>query len=470
VTPPDPRTLFEKIWDQHVVTRWDSDLALLYIDRGFVHEGSFHAFGNLKRRDLKVSRPRQITGFADHYAPTHSRRPEDAANARIGAVLRQFSENMASNGVAAFDLGDDRQGIVHVVAPELAISQPGMTIVCNDSHTSTHGALGAIAFGVGQSEITQVLATQTLWSKRPRLMRIRLQGARPIGVDAKDVALFVIAQVGASYATGCAIEYAGNIVTQMTLEERLTLCNMSIELGGRCGIVAPDDVTFRYLQDRPFAPKGAHWDEAMAYWRSLKSDAEARFDREISIDCGRVAPMVTWGTSPEAALPIDARVPDPQQLSGAARRSAENALQYMGLTPGMPLDQICIDRVFIGSCTNSRIEDLRAAAAIANGRTAVVPAMIVPGSESVRRQAESEGLDRIFREAGFEWRHAGCSMCVAMNGDIVAPGERCASTSNRNFIGRQGPHARTHLMSPAMAVAAAVTGRLTDVRKLVVRR
>jgi 3-isopropylmalate/(R)-2-methylmalate dehydratase large subunit len=460
------KTLFDKVWDRHVVLQWRKGPSLLYVDRDFVHEGSFHAFADLRRRGLAVRRRDRVTGFADHYVPTHSRQVEGAPSENIAKVLRQFSENVRWSGIPAFDIDDPRQGIVHVVAPELGLTQPGMTIVCNDSHTSTHGALGAIAFGIGQSETTQVLATQTVWLQRPRLMRINVTGRRAAGVHAKDVALAIIAQVGSSGAVGHAIEYAGSVIEQMSIEGRLTLCNMSIELGGRCGMVAPDDVTFSYLHGKPFAPKAAHWDAAVAHWRTLPGDADARFDQEIAVDGSSIAPMVTWGTSPDAALPIDGRVPDPERLSGAARAAATSALEYMGLTPGTPLAQISVDRVFIGSCTNSRIEDLREAAAIADGRKAVVPTLVVPGSESVRRQAQAEGLDKIFLGAGFEWRHSGCSMCVAMNGDIVAPGERCASTSNRNFVGRQGPNARTHLMSPSMAAAAAVTGRLTDVRQL----
>jgi len=463
------RTLFDKVGQQHEVLQWPQGPSLLYVDRDFVHEGAFHAFGDLKRRGLKVRKPEQVIGFADHYAPTRARDIAGAATPSIANVLQQFSDNARWSGIRAFDIGDEHQGIVHVAAPELGLTQPGMVITCNDSHTSTHGALGAIAFGIGQSETTQVLATQTVWLKRPALMRISVNGLRAPGVSAKDVMLAILAQVGSSGAVGHAIEYAGSVVAAMSIEERLTLCNMSIELGGRCGMVAPDDTTFAYLFGRPFTPRGQHWDAALRYWRTLSSDRGAIFAKEIAIDGSAIAPMVTWGTSPDAALPIDARVPDPEQFSGVERAAAQAALEYMGLQPGTPLTEIAVDRVFIGSCTNSRIEDLRAAAAIADGRKAVVPSIVVPGSESVRRAAEAEGLDRIFLAAGFEWRHAGCSMCVAMNGDIVAPGERCASTSNRNFIGRQGPNARTHLMSPAMAAAAAVTGRLCDVRRLATR-
>jgi 3-isopropylmalate/(R)-2-methylmalate dehydratase large subunit len=460
-----PTAAFGKIWQQHVVTERDGGPSLLYIDRDYVHEGSFHAFADLKRRGLTVRRREQVTGFADHYVPTHARDIASAPTQSIAKVLRQFSENVRWSGIEAFDIQDRLQGIVHVVAPELGLTQPGMTIVCNDSHTSTHGALGAIAFGIGQSETTQVLASQTVWLKRPRLMRIRIDGVRAAGVHSKDVVLAVLAQVGASGGVGHAVEFAGAVVEAMSIEERLTLCNMSIELGARCGMVAPDDVTFAYLHDKPFSPKDAHWDAAVAYWRSLPSEADARFDKEVAVDGSSIAPMVTWGTSPDAGLPIDGRVPDPQSMTGSQRDAARAALEYMGLQPGMPLTSIAVDRVFIGSCTNSRIEDLRAAAAIAKRGRAVVPTLVVPGSQSVRRQAEAEGLDRVFLEAGFEWRHAGCSMCVAMNGDVVPPGQRCASTSNRNFVGRQGPNSRTHLMSPAMAAAAAITGHLTDVRR-----
>lgn len=463
---PAPGALFDNVWRRHVVVDRGSGPSLLYVDRGYVHEGSFHAFAELRRRGLTVRQRGQIVGFADHYVPTHARDIASAPNENIAKVLRQFADNVRWGGFKAFDIADERQGIVHVAAPELGLTQPGMTIVCNDSHTSTHGALGAIAFGIGQSETTQVLATQTVWMKRPRLMRITIDGPRAPGVYAKDVILALLAKLGSAGAVGHAIEYAGTTVEAMTIDERLTMCNMSIELGARCGMVAPDDTTFSYLHGRPFAPQGRNWDAAVAYWRTLPSTADAKFDREVFLDGSRIAPMVTWGTSPDAALPIDACVPDPQALTGAERAAAQAAIEYMGLTPGTPLTEIRIDRVFIGSCTNSRIEDLRAAAVVAEGRKAVVPAMVVPGSESVRRQAEAEGLHRIFEQAGFEWRHAGCSMCVAMNGDVVAPGERCASTSNRNFVGRQGPGARTHLMSPAMAAAAAVTGRLTDVRRL----
>ena len=354
-----------------------------------------------------------------------------------------------------------------MVGPEQGLSQPGMIMVCGDSHTATHGALGALAFGVGASEVAHVLATQTLWQGKPKSMRINVDGALAPGVHAKDVILAIIARIGTAGGSGHVIEYAGSTIRALSIEGRLTICNMSIEAGARAGMVAPDDTTFAYLNGRPFAPKGAAWDKALAAWRTLPSDADAAFDREVDLDAAEIAPMVTWGTSPEAAAPITARVPDPAEAPDATRRdNMERALAYMDLKPGTPLADIAIDRVFLGSCTNSRIEDLRVAAKLADGRRAVIAAMVVPGSGLVKAQAEAEGLDAIFKRAGFEWREAGCSMCVGMNGDLVAPWERCASTSNRNFVGRQGKGARTHLVSPAMAVAAAVTGKLTDVRQM----
>jgi 3-isopropylmalate/(R)-2-methylmalate dehydratase large subunit len=462
-----PRSLFDKIWDRHVVIARADGPSLLYIDCNIIHEGSFHAFADMRRRGLKPRRPEQMFGVPDHYVPTRSRRAEDAPNPQVEKMIRVFDENMDWGGVPSFRLSDRRQGIVHVIGPEQGITQPGLTIVCSDSHTSTHGALGAIAFGIGQSENAHVMATQTLWQVRPKTFRITVEGRRAPGIGAKDVILAIIGKIGAGGATGHAIEYAGPMIAGLSIEERLTVCNMSIEAGARCGMVAPDDMTFAYLEGRPYAPKGRDWVAALAYWRTLPSDPGAPFDREITIDGNAIEPMVTWGTSPENAIPISGRVPDPAAIPDAQRRgTAERALAYMGLKPGTPLDEIRIDRVFIGSCTNSRIEDLRAAAAVLKGRKAAVPGIVVPGSGLVKQSAEAEGLDRVFKEAGLEWRDSGCSMCAAMNGDVVAPGERCASTSNRNFVGRQGPGARTHLVSPAMAAAAAVTGRLTDVRRL----
>jgi 3-isopropylmalate/(R)-2-methylmalate dehydratase large subunit len=462
----EPRTMFDKIWDRHVILTRGAQ-CLLHIDRQLVHDGSFHAFAELKQRALTVRRSDLTFGTPDHYVPTHARTVQAAATPAIGEMIATLETNLAAHGVASFPLSDIRQGIVHVVGPEQGITLPGLILVCSDSHTSTHGALGAFAFGIGQSESLHVLATQTLWQTRPRTMRITVDGALAKGVAAKDVILAIIAQIGAGGAVGHVIEYAGSVLRAMTIEERLTVCNMSIEAGARAGMVAPDDATLRYLEGRPFAPKGADWAKAVAAWRALPSDDGARFDREVSLDGASIAPMVTWGTSPEDALPITARIPDPARAANAASRAKISAaLDYMGLAPGAALEGVKITRAFIGSCTNARIEDLRAAAAIAKGRTAKVPTIVAPGSGLVRKQAEAEGLDRIFLAAGFEWRHAGCSMCVGMNGDIAQPGERVASTSNRNFAGRQGKGVRTHLLSPAMAAAAAVTGVLTDVRAL----
>jgi 3-isopropylmalate/(R)-2-methylmalate dehydratase large subunit len=371
-------------------------------------------------------------------------------------MMENFARNVARHGVPALQLDDERQGIVHVVGPEQGMTQPGLLIVCGDSHTSTHGALGALAIGIGQSENEHVLATQALGQAPQKTMRIRVDGRRPAGVGAKDVILAIIGRIGVGGAVRHVIEYAGEAIRAMSIEERLTVCNMSIEAGARAGMVAPDDTTYQYLSGRPHAPQGAKWDAALKYWRTLPSDAEAKFDAEVSLDAGQIEPMVTWGTNPGHVLPV----------SGAVPAGEPRALEYMGLQPGARLEGLKVDRVFIGSCTNSRIEDLRAAAAIARGRKAKVPALVVPGSGLVKRQAEAEGLDRVFREAGFEWRHAGCSMCVGMNGDLGRPQERIASTSNRNFEGRQGRGARTHLMSPAMAAAAAVSGAIADVRKL----
>ena len=448
------RSLFQKIWDHHVVLRREGQ-CLLYVDRHIVHDGSFHAFANLARRGLRVRRPRQTFGTPDHYVPTVSRSPADAPTAEIRRMVETFSGNVRAHRIPAFELADERQGIVHIVGPEQGITLPGFVLVCGDSHTSTHGALGALAFGIGQSENEHVLATQTLWQALPKTMRIVVEGRRQEHVSAKDVILAIIAKIGAGGAVGHVVEYAGAAIRAMSVEERLTVCNMSIEAGARAGMVAPDDTTFAYLAGRRFAPEGAEWDRALRYWKTLPSDPEARFDAEVTLEASRIEPMVTWGTSPEHAAPISGAVPQ-----GPAR-----VHDYMGLAPGTRLEGLQIDRVFIGSCTNSRIEDLRAAAAVVRGRKACVPAMVVPGSGLVKKQAEAEGLDAVFREAGFEWRHAGCSMCVGMNGDLGKPQERIASTSNRNFEGRQGRGVRTHLMSPAMAAAAAIAGRLTDIRK-----
>jgi len=461
-----PRTLLGKIWDEHEILRHPSGPSLLYIDRDMIHEGSFHAFADLKARGLKPRRPKQIFGVADHYVPTRGRTAQDAATPAIARMIETFDENMQWGGVRHFSLSDRRQGIVHVVAPEQGITLPGLTLVCSDSHTSTQGALGSIAFGIGQSENAHVLATQTLWQLRPKVMRVTIDGVLAEGVTAKDVMLALIAKIGAAGAGGYAIEFAGSVVRGLSIEGRLTLCNMSIEAAARFGMVAPDETTFAYVRGRHYAPSEQEWEGAVAYWRTLASDEGAFFDREVHLDAAEIAPMVTWGTSPEDAVAIDGLVPDPARFDSVDRRkSAQKSLDYMGLKPGMALKGLALDKVFIGSCTNSRIEDLRSAAAMIKGRKAVIPSIIVPGSTQVREQAEAEGLATLFRDAGFEWRESGCSMCAAINGDVIGPGERCASTSNRNFVGRQGPGARTHLVSPAMAAAAAVTGCLTDIRR-----
>jgi 3-isopropylmalate/(R)-2-methylmalate dehydratase large subunit len=459
-----PRTIIDKIWDAHAIATREDGQTLLWIDRHLLHEGSFHAFDQVRRRGAKVARPDLTFGVADHYVPTRNR---EAIAPDIRRMVDQLVENTTEHGIALFGLDDPRQGIVHVTVPAQGLTLPGLTIVCGDSHTSTHGAFGAYAFGIGASEVAHVMMTQTLWQKRPKRMRVRVEGALPLGSTAKDIALTFIAQVGADGARGHAIEYAGPVVRALSMEGRLTLCNLSIESGGRLGLVAPDEITFAFLRGRPFAPKGEAFARAVIDWRQLASDRDAAFDREVVIDGSEIAPVVTWGVSPEQALPISATVPDPKLILDVSRaEAARDALTYMGLSPGMKLTDIRIDRVFIGSCTNSRIEDLRAAAAILAGRRAVVPGLVSPGSATVKKQAEEEGLDRVFRDAGLEWVDSGCSMCVGMNGDLVPAGERCASTTNRNFKGRQGQGARTHLMSPAMVAAAAITGHLTDMRPL----
>lgn len=460
------QTLFGKIWDAHTVTRHPGGPSLLYVDRAMVHDGSFHAFEMLRKAGLPVARPRQIFGTPDHYVSTDAARGRDPSTV-AGRLLETFEKNMQQNGIRFFGLESVRQGIVHVIGPEQGITLPGTLLVCGDSHTSTHGGLGAFAFGIGQSDLAHVLATQTIWQHRPRVLRITIDGQLAPHVSAKDIILSVIARIGTSGASGFAIEYTGSAVRAMSVEQRLTICNMSIEAAAKAGMVAPDDIVFDYLHGRPHAPQGAAWDAAVIYWRTLKSDADAVFDREVHIDASEISPVVSWGTTPEDILPIDARLPDPATEPDAARRARIVAsLDYMGLAPGTPLTDIAVDVVFIGSCTNGRIEDLRAAASVMKGRKTVVRTLVVPGSGQVKAQAEAEGLDKIFVAAGAEWRSAGCSMCVAMNDDIVPRGKHSASTSNRNFPGRQGPGSRTHLMSPEMAAAAAVTGKLSDVRKL----
>ncbi len=464
------QTLIDKLWSAHEIVRRDDGDSLLWVDRHYVHEGSFHAFGKLAERGKKVAEPGLTFGVADHYVPTRGSR-SDIANPELARMVRQVEENTSRHGVKLFGLDDPRQGIVHVVGPEQGLTLPGLLVVCGDSHTSTHGALGAYAFGIGASEVAHVLMTQTIWQRKPKRARITVDGKVAPGIAAKDIVLAIIAQIGADGATSHAIEYAGSAIRALSIEGRLTLCNMSIEAGARCGMVAPDDTTFAYLKGRPYAPSGADFDRAIETWSALNSDADAEFDLEAQLDARHIAPVVTWGTSPEDALPIDASVPDPAREPDEGRaRYLRDALDYMGIAPGGRLTDIAVDRVFIGSCTNARIEDLRAAAAVLAGRSSKVPGLVSAGSSLVKRQAEEEGLDRIFRAAGLEWGESGCSMCVGINGDLVAPGERCASTTNRNFRGRQGPGARTHLMSPAMVAAAAVTGHLADVRPLLAGR
>ena len=461
-----PLTLFDKVWAAHEVVQREDGEALLWVDRHFVHEGSFNAFSQLKARRACVAEPGRTFAVADHYVPTRgSRRVID--NPDIARMVRTLEENTSEHGITLFGLDDARQGIVHVVGPEQGLTLPGLLIVCGDSHTSTHGALGAYAFGIGASEVAHVLMTQTLWQRKPKRMRITLNGRLSSGIAAKDIVLAIIAKIGADGATGHAIEFSGPVIRALSMEGRLTLCNMSIEAGARSGMIAPDETAFAYVRGRPCAPKGPLFEQALEAWSALATDEGAEFDREVEIDAGEVAPIVTWGTSPQDALPIDARVPDPAREGDAARaKYLREALDYMALKPGTKLTDIAIDRIFIGSCTNARMEDLHAAAAVLTGRVSKVPGLVSPGSSAVKRQAEEEGLDRIFRAAGLEWGESGCSMCVGINGDVVPPGERCASTTNRNFRGRQGPGARTHLMSPAMVAAAAVTGRLADVRPL----
>jgi len=465
-----PQTLIDKLWAAHEIARREDGAALLWVDRHYVHEGSFHAFDQMRARGRGVVEPDLTYAVADHYVPTRQRdRP--IADPAIAAMLEQLEANTRANNITLFGLDDPRQGIVHVVGPEQGLTLPGLLMVCGDSHTSTHGAFGAYAFGIGASEVAHVLMTQTLWQKKPKLMRITISGETVAGIAAKDIALAVIARIGANGAQGHAIEFAGSTIAALSMEARMTLCNMSIEAGGRCAVIAPDATTFAYVKDRPFAPKGSAFDVALKTWAALYSDSEAAFDREVTLNGGAIAPIVTWGTTPDDALPIDGNAPDPAGESDPLRaRYIRDALDYMGIAPGKKLTEITIDRVFIGSCTNARIEDLRAAAAVLSGRASKVPGLVSPGSSLVKRQAEDEGLDRIFRAAGLEWAESGCSMCVGINGDLVAPGERCASTTNRNFRGRQGPGARTHLMSPAMVAAAAVNGHLADVRPLLAGR
>jgi 3-isopropylmalate/(R)-2-methylmalate dehydratase large subunit len=463
------KTLYDKIWDAHVVDEQDGE-AILYIDLHLIHEVTTpQAFAGLRASRRPVRRPERTLAVADHNVPTQGQALGVArvADDEARLQLQTLERNVKDNGIEFFPMGDVRNGIVHVVGPEQGRTQPGMTIVCGDSHTSTHGAFGALAHGIGTSEVEHVLATQTLRQKKAKNLRVVIDGEPAPGVGAKDLALAVIRAIGTAGGTGYVIEYAGSAVRALSMEGRMTLCNLTIEAGARAGLVAPDETTYAYLKGRPSAPKGGAWEMALAYWKTLFSDPDATFDREVTIDAATIAPLVTWGTSPEDVIAVTERAPDPAGFATADKRaSAERALEYMGLSAGQPITDAKIDVVFIGSCTNSRIEDLRAAAKIVEGRTVAegVRAMVVPGSGLVRLQAEEEGLDEVFRAAGFEWREPGCSMCLGMNPDRLEPGQRCASTSNRNFEGRQGRGGRTHLMSPPMAAAAAIAGHIADVR------
>jgi len=463
------QTLFEKIWNAHHVLS-DEGESLMYVDVALAQENTSHAFVALEKTRRTVLRPRQVYAFTDHYVPTTGRAlgVDGIAVKEIRDMVTQLQAMAKKYGITLFGIDSPDQGIMHIVPPEQGIIQPGMLVIGNDSHTSTHGAFGSLAYGVGASEFAHVLATQTLWQRKPETLRITVDGELGFGVTAKDVILALIAHIGVDGATGHVIEYAGSAIRALSMEGRMTVCNMSIEAGGRAGLIAPDDKTYAWMEGRPYAPRGRAWEQALDAWRALASDAGARFDKEVTLDAAQIAPTVTWGISPEHALPVTAKVPDPATVRDDKERAEYAvALEYMDLKPGMALTDIRLDRVFIGSCTNGRIEDLRAAAAVARHGKARVPAWVVPGSMRVKAQAEKEGLDRIFIDAGFEWRDPGCSMCTAINGDHLQPGERCASTSNRNFRNRQGPGGRTHLMSPPMAAAAAITGRIADVREIV---
>ena len=470
----EAKTLFEKIWERHVVVEPKGEPTLLYIDLQLLHEvTSPQAFEGLRLAGRKVRRPDRCIATVDHNIPTTIAGRLNIVDQIAATQISTLRNNCAQFGIELYDVDSPEQGIVHVIGPELGMTKPGMTIVCGDSHTSTHGAFGALAFGIGTSEVEHVLATQALPQSKPKTFRIAVEGELSAGVTAKDMILAIVGQIGTDGATGCVVEYAGSAIRALSIEGRMTVCNMSIEAGARAGLIAPDEKTFAYLKDRRFSPQGAAWDEAVREWSKLPTDPGANFDRELVIDAATLEPYVSWGTSPGMVAPITATVPDPAKAATEQERKGfERALEYMGLKAGTRLEDVKIDRVFIGSCTNGRIEDMRAAARIARGYkvSSKVGAMVVPGSQAVKAQAEKEGLDRIFREAGFEWREPGCSMCLAMNPDILLPGERCASTSNRNFEGRQGRGGRTHLVSPEMAAAAAIAGHFVDVRNWPVRQ
>ena len=463
------QTYFDKVWDRHVVADLGDDVALLYVDRHLLHDLSgARGLADVIEAGHSVHSPELQFATPDHAVSSEPGR-DDETVPHGTRFIRGLRESCARYGIRLFDINDDGQGIVHIIGPELGISLPGATLVCGDSHTCTHGGIGALAFGIGSSEVAHVLATQTLVQRKPKRMRVTFDGALNPGVVPKDLVLFLIGRIGAGAGNGHAVEYAGPAIRALPVEGRLTICNLSIELGAKIGMVAPDDVTFAYLSGRPFAPKGELWDRALAHWRDLAGDPDATFDSDVTIDVGEIQPQITWGNSPEDVIAVDGRIPDPAEAADGDRRQAiEAALAYMDLKPGTPIEGVPIDRVFIGSCTNSRLSDLREAARLVKGRRVAqhVEAWVVPGSQRVKRAAEAEGLDRIFADAGFAWREPGCSMCVGANGEVVAPGQRCVSTSNRNFVGRQGPGSRTHLASPATAAAAAVSGHIADLRKL----
>lgn len=459
-----PRNLLDKLWDAHEILQREDGASLLWVDRHLVHEGSHHAFAKIAEKQIQVKEPGLTFGVVDHYAPTN--RVGIKIDPSIPRMIQTLRDNSRTHGFKLFDLEHQNQGIVHVIGPELGLTLPGLLINCGDSHTSTHGAFGALAFGIGATEVAHVLATQTIWQRKPRSMRIKVEGTLGPSVTAKDIALNWIALLGADGARGHAIEYAGSAIEALSMEGRMTLCNLSIEGGARFGMIAPDAVTFDYVKNRRFAPKDQSFEQAIEAWSTLKSDPEASFDKGVVLRAEDIAPTVTWGTSPEQAAPITANIPTLEDLDVSKAEAAKAALDYMGLEAGAPITGTRVDQVFIGSCTNGRIEDLRAAAEVLRGRRAVIPGLISPGSVKIKAMAEAEGLDKVFKEAGLEWAGAGCSMCVGMNGDLVGAGKRCASSTNRNFRGRQGKGARTHLMSPAMVAAAAVTGTICDVRPL----
>jgi 3-isopropylmalate/(R)-2-methylmalate dehydratase large subunit len=462
------KTLFDKIWDRHVIAELGGGYALMHVSRHLMHDGGAAALERNRLKGYKVRNPELTFATMDHAVSTEPGRTAATRSQFVGR-LDLMREECKLAGVPLFDLNQPGQGIIHVIGPELGLSLPGTFLVCGDSHTCTHGGMGAIAFGIGSSEVSHVLATQSLVQRRPQTMRATFDGTLAPGVRAKDLILYLIGQIGTAGGTGYALEYAGSAIRSLPVEGRLTLCNLSIEAGAKIGFVAPDETTFAFLKGRSHAPKGALWDQAVADWRTLRSDADATFDREVRIDVARIAPQITWGTSPEHVVAVTERIPDPNDVADPdKKRAMQAALEYMGLKAGAPIAGTPVDWVFIGSCTNSRLSDIQEAAALAKGRKVApgVTAWVVPGSETIKRQAEAEGLDRIFKEAGFQWREPGCSMCLAFNGDRVPPGKRSVSTSNRNFVGRQGPGARTHLASPAMATAAAITGTISDVRAL----